>query len=176
MKCEIKYDPAGRPAMFTCGRGGPAPKPKKCVGCGKLIARRECDAQVPTMASDTCDNPVCDHCTTHVEVFDLDACPIHANQPTPPEICMVDVHYRRTRAVQPVVDGQPLLPARPRQACEGAILYPQGICLRHFRLFGRWLRSEGGWDEVYAKPELSKDERRARFQEWLDRQPEDAWA
>lgn len=140
---------------FVCSRG--TIKPKICDSCGKKRALRECDAHVMTSASDTCDRYICDHCTAHVEGFDVDLCPIHANQTPPPHECTVD---RYPRAVRPDGVDHP---------CKGAIIYPHWLCLAHARLFDCWLREHDGWRKFYSKPdsEIGREEKRRAFREWM---------
>lgn len=161
MTCDVRRDPMGRPTVISCSRNRRT-KSSRCVSCGQQTAILACDAERPTKTSGTCDAALCERCTVHLAAFELDCCPTHAAEETPAGICVVAVWYAHARHTP------------PRHACRGAILHPHGFCLRHGQLFGRWLRDAGGWDGAYADPALSKDEKRARFGEWLDGQAEDA--
>lgn len=161
MHCTFRRDPAGRVTAIICGGRGRKPQPKTCVGCKRKTALRECDGYSHRGPSDTCDNPVCDTCTTSIPNLDLDACPSCVGSLTQ-DGCAVARSYRDVGET-------------PRHACAGATMYPQMICLRHLRLWGRWLL-DGGWDEVYARQDIEREEKRRRFREWLAQQPEDAAA
>lgn len=82
MPCEnvpIALDGPERTPVFATVCGVPAPRRRRCVGCGKLT-NRLCDVTVGGSSrggrSVTCDAPVCPGCT--VRLGDADVCPAHA--------------------------------------------------------------------------------------------------
>lgn len=140
---------------FIC-TSGPRVRPKACFGCGQKRAMLECDAEDPSAASDTCDNPICGHCTSRVVGLDVDLCPMHAKQQTPTGACIV---------------SQGPTKVYPLRGCAGAIVHEHGVCLRHLRLFDTWLAQHGGWKNVYSNPRMSREDKRKKFREWLEVQP-----
>lgn len=144
---------------FICTRS-PQPRPKVCFGCGQKRAMLECDAHDSDDASDTCDNPVCGHCTSRIPGLDIDLCPMHAKQETPDGEC--------------IIPSQGPTSVYPLRACAGAIIYAHNLCFRHLRLFDTWLAQHGGWSKVYSNPNMSREGKRKRFREWLEAQPEEA--
>ena len=142
--------------------------PTVCVGCQKRTAVYECDAHVMTRASDTCDATVCADCSVRILPLDLDVCPRHASE-VALEPCLAG-RFAIDLGVRTV--GGAILPAAPRQSCQGATLYPPYLCVRHARLFGFWLRHRNGWDGAYRDANLTQDQKRRAFVAWCDAQPE----
>ena len=73
MTCETVILPDGQRAIVC----GPRQRRRKCSGCGRMTADRQCDWKVSTHKSGTCDKWVCASCTVNPGP-DKDICPEHA--------------------------------------------------------------------------------------------------
>lgn len=94
MPCEPLVDKNGKINGFICSRSKVKEKPKLCYICGKPSTKL-CDfrdggirtgkddygrtKKHPYTSLDTCDKPMCDDCTNHIEP-DTDYCADHYNQ------------------------------------------------------------------------------------------------
>jgi hypothetical protein len=76
MPCEVKK--LGDSFAIACSRG---PKAQPCKYCGRASLKL-CDHKLMGVkAGKTCDIPMCERCSTHVEP-DLDFCRVHAQTDT----------------------------------------------------------------------------------------------
>lgn len=143
--CDPIWGPNRQPMGFICSRG-PRKGPKTpCRFCGALGAPLLCDGPGATPKK-TCDAPMCPKCAVSVRSLDSDFCPRCAAS-SPPSPCPAGVGVR----------------ADP---CAGPIVKAEGTCLKHAFLFQHWLR-DGGWERVYKREDLTREQKRLAFRTWL---------
>lgn len=157
MACEpIGWRPGNRPQGFLCGPGvGKGRRKGPPCACGRpgvlLCDGPPVDGGRPwTRRGEprTCDASLCEQCAVQIRNLDVDLCPRCARLSTPPG-CLVG----------PAPAGSP---AR----CLGALVGKAQLCVRHAVLFDHWMGFEGG-EQVYADPQLNREQRRARHRAWL---------
>lgn len=154
--CEPIYGPDRTVQGVICsgrGRGGRGSS-KLCRFCRNPSASLLCDGPKP--GGKTCDADMCGACAVSIRALNVDFCPNCAN-------------------------GTELLGCQngptPEHPCRGPIVTKDQLCLAHCLLFTHWLKACGGYRDVYADPQKSRDEKRQAFRFWLARtKPEEALA
>jgi hypothetical protein len=143
--CDPIYGSDRKPTGFICTRGPKKDARVVCQFCGGLNGSLLCDGPGPTPRK-TCDAKMCGKCAISIRPLDVDFCPRCAGLPG--------------AAGCPVASG---VRADP---CSGPVVKKEGTCLKHAFLFNHWLR-EGGFERVYSRDDLSREQKRLAFKTWL---------
>lgn len=143
MGCDPIFGRGNKPVGIVRSRGK-RPKVGPC-SCGRPGAVL-CDG--PVGGGKTCDKPICPRCAVSIRATNVDFCPSCARGVQPDILASCPV-------------GASAVP------CGGPLVSAEGICLHHSVLFDTWTGHHGGL-AVYRQPELSREEKRQRFRDWLN--------
>ncbi len=151
MPCDPWFGRGDRVVGIVCGVRGKKPKVGPCA-CGRP-GEVLCDGPGATTGK-TCDTPLCKQHALSIRCTNVDFCPKCAALPTEPNLCAVS-----TTAVP----------------CRGPFIEEESCCLTHAKLFDFWAARRGG-ELVYADSALTREQKRDRFREWLNKLNEAAVA
>lgn len=144
--CDTLYGPDRNPNGHLCygrGRGGRKSQ-KLCAFCRDPSAVYECDGPKP--GGKTCDANICAGCAVSIRALDVDYCPA----------CVASTELLGC-----------LSGPTPEHPCRGPVVAKDQLCLAHCLLFTHWLRSCGGYRDVYADMTKTQDQKRQAFRFWM---------